>query len=370
MSTFIAPNMTPQISGSSPALQNQLVNPISNPVWRELVEKRAASLFHSPEWIGVVAETYGFTPCAVVLRDGDGPVAGLAWTDIDDLFGQRRISMPFCDYAGPITRDESDSEQLVRHVGQGLAESLVSSVTVRAFPDELPPWFIESGDVSQSSWMGIDLRGSRGEVVDRISSSARKGVRKAQRKGVSTGLAGNKDDLRAWFELHLRVRKYKFGLFAQPFDFFERIWDTFMARDRGFLVLTFMDDQIVGGMFCLQQDDVVYTKFSASDERAHHMKLNNLLYMETINESMERGARLIDMGRNQQSATGLIYFKESFGAEQRELLSVTLSEPDAADRQRSESRKLVSQLTGLLTFKDVPDKVTEAAGNLLYRYFA
>lgn len=334
------------------------------------MEDHKGSAFHSPQWISVVSDTYGFTPEAIVIHDDTGnPVAGMAWVDITDLNGTRRISLPFCDFAGPISNNTDYLDSLIATVSDGLNTGSVRSLTVRAFPEELPEGFAEGAKKSVSSWMGIDLSGTEDDIISRITPAARKGTRKARRNGVTFSLASTKDHLRTWFELHLKLRKYRHRLLAQPFEFFERIWDTFIAPGNGYLLLTEMDDQIVGGMFCLQFGDIVYTKFSASDERAHAAKPNNLMYLETLLEAKRRGARLVDMGRNPHSAPGLIYYKESFGAFQKELWSVTKSAttPTGDDDTLG---ALLKDLTTLFVRDEVPDDATEAAGNLLYRNFA
>lgn len=345
-------------------------DPVADDVWRHLTGPASKSIFNSPEWIKVVTETYGFQPQAVVMWSDGEPVGGIAWADLYDFQHHRRVSLPFSDYGGPVADSQEVAGRLVDHALQGLADGSVDSVTVRGFPEQFSQKFTARANVSVSSWMGVDVSGTEAEVMDRATPAARKGVRKAKRRGVTVTLAANKDDLRDWFNLHLRLRKYKHGLLAQPFSFFEQIWDTFIAPGNGFLLLAKVEGETVAGMFCLQKGDVVYTKFSASDERAHSYKPNNLLYAETILESMRRGARLIDMGRNPRSAPGLIYFKKSFGAYERDLWTATVSDPVVANGNGTSDNGFVHELTRLLVRDDVPDEVTEEAGRLLYRYFA
>lgn len=342
-------------------------DPTSDKLWADLVRSRDASVFHSPEWLRVVADTYGFTPNATVIEDESGPVAGLAWADLKDVNGHRRVCFPFCDYSGPVSESIEHTEALIREVNSEIDSNGQHKLIVRAFPEELPESFVDSGKVAISSWMGIDLEGTEEEVTARATAAARKGVRKAERNGVTAHVATDKGELREWFELHLKIRKNRHRLLAQPYEFFERIWDTFIDPGNGFLLLTMMDGKTVGGMFCLQQGDIVYTKFSASDEAAHKAKPNNLMYYETILEAKRRGARLIDMGRNPHSASGLIYFKKSFGAYEKDLYAVTV---DFDRPSHIDHGALLKSLTELLVHDDVPDDVTERAGELLYKNFA
>jgi len=52
---------------------------------------------------------------------------------------------------------------------------------------------------------------------------------KSQREGLVVRLAQSEEELRAFFEMHLKVRKYKYGLLAQPYRFFQNIWRHFIG---------------------------------------------------------------------------------------------------------------------------------------------
>ena len=45
------------------------VDPVSDDLWRQLVETEPTTLFHSPEWCSVLAATYGYSPEANVVAD-------------------------------------------------------------------------------------------------------------------------------------------------------------------------------------------------------------------------------------------------------------------------------------------------------------
>jgi hypothetical protein len=76
------------------------------------------------------------------------------------------------------------------------------------------------------------------------------------------------------------------------------------------------------------------------------------------------------MGRNPLSAEGLIYFKQAFGAFEKDLLAVTYRPDEAPPAGNADLKDLVRRLTELFVSEMVPDDITEKAGDLLYRYFA
>ena len=58
------------------------------------------------------------------------------------------------------------------------------------------------------------------------------------------------------------------------------------------------------------------------------------------------------------------------GATERELRVLDLVPAGWRDPRADELRRLLGELTALLTAAEVPDEVAGAAGGLLYRYFA
>lgn len=351
-------------------LHLKLVDPATSPLWSQLVGSSDSSVFHTPEWLRIVRDTYDLPLHGFVALRNNKPVAGLPWADLSDFRSKRAISMAFSDYAGPLAETVNQGGELIDAVIKHIRPTHPGGYSIKALASDFPERLRALGASSLSSWMGIDLDGTEEDVFSRATPAARKGVRKASRAGVTTRLADSKDDLRDWFFLHLRLRKYRHRLLAQPFSFFERIWDAFIKNDRGFLVLTEYNGKIAGGMFCLQHRDTVYTKFSASDEETHRIKSNNLLYAATISEAVRRNAVTLDMGRNPHSALGLIYFKKSFGAIEKDLLSLTFGQSETSVEADSHTGELLAKLTSLFVQDDISEALTESAGNFLYRNFA
>src|SRR5690606_30698311 len=109
-------------------------------------------------------------------------------------------------------------------------------------------------------------------------------------------VAESEDDLRAFFEMHLRVRKHKYGLLAQPYRFFRSIWDNFLVPGRGRLLLARVDGRVVGGVLYLDWGDTVYYKFNASDPGDLGVRPNDLLVWEGLRRAHESGMRWFDFG--------------------------------------------------------------------------
>ncbi len=84
------------------------VNPTSDKRWEILISQKKSSIFHTPEWMSVIAETYNLEPCAAIVVDTDGnPLAGISYFVINSIRGSKVVSMPFSDHCDPIVSEPS-----------------------------------------------------------------------------------------------------------------------------------------------------------------------------------------------------------------------------------------------------------------------
>src|SRR5579864_1997169 len=110
------------------------VDPRIDPAWATLVQKTASSVFHSPSWIQVLTDTYGWEAHAhVLLDDRDQPCAGIPFCRIADCLGERIVALPFSDYCDPLVLDDQ--------CWQVLIDCLLSQrlpVAVRCLHNDIP----------------------------------------------------------------------------------------------------------------------------------------------------------------------------------------------------------------------------------------
>ena len=242
---------------------------------------------------------------------------------------------------------------------------------LRTMARSAPHGLAEVTESTRFKWHGIDLTPHEDELWRGLSSMVRRGIRKAEKEGVKIANAESRDQLREWFLLHLRLRKSKFHLLAQPYEFFLNIWDTFVEKGDGFLSLASADGRLIAGTLYLVWKDTCYYKFNASSPDSLLLRPNNLLMWHGMREAKRRGLRLLDLGRTNAAQEGLLTFKRGFGAVEEDLLALTFEKSPAAawEDPAAEARELLQNISGTLAGPTVPDDITEKAGLLLYRYF-
>lgn len=341
------------------------ISPQTDPLWQNLVEQRQSDVFHSPGWMRVLTETYNFDLSAYVLLDEAGePVAGIPFCRIKDLKGERLVALPFSDHCDPLVGEPAHWRLLLDKL---LAEQV--PFAVRSLHCDVALTDERLTLVNKAKWHGVDLRPDLDTLWQGLHSSARRAIRKAEREGVVLRTAERKEDLRAFFELHLGVRKYKYRLVAQPYRFFENIWHHIIETQQGLLMVAVYQGEIIGGVLFLIWKNKLYYKFNASDPVYLCLRPNDLLIWEGIKHGKAQGYDYLDFGLSDWDQEGLVRYKRKFASEEKTIFFLRYLPDGVPAEQEKQLRSLFSQLTDLFTDETVPDDVTEKAGNVLYRFF-
>ena len=245
---------------AEPRPVTKIVDPITSPVWERLVSSRPSTIFHSPQWMKILRDTYELPFSAVILKKNGRVAGGVPWSQTTDLLGTRRITLPFSDFCDILADNPETARILAEHTaipGQPWV--------LRTLARNLPKVEIPMVSSTLFKWQFIDLLPDVSALWNRMTPSVRRGVRKAERDGVKVALATDKQHLRDWYILHLKLRKTKYGLLAQPYIFFENIWDALIEKEQGFLLLATYRGRVIAGSIYLNWRDTCNFKFNASD---------------------------------------------------------------------------------------------------------
>lgn len=346
-------------------MQIEHIDPLTNNRWHALASRQPSSVFNSPPWLRVLQETYEFNlRASLLVGDNDQPLGGMVYCQIDDMMDPRIISLPFSDFCDPLV-GEWDSWNL-------LMEDLMQRdcrLSLRCLHNDIPLSDDRLSLVNRARWHGVNLQRSVEDVWASLHSSARRAIRKARDKGVQVRIAQDKDDLRAFFLLHLGVRKYKYNLLAQPYPFFERIWDHFLAKGHGALMVATYKDEVIGGVLFLEWQNKLYYKFNASDSDKIGLRPNDLTLWEGIKYGIAKEHEILDFGLSDWDQEGLLRYKRKYASDEKTISFLSHTPPQSPSDTEKRIRRLLPRITDLFVDEAVPDHVSEKAGELLYRYF-
>jgi len=341
------------------------IDPQTSLFWQKLVEQHKSDVFHSPAWIKVLNDTYNFNVQALVTVDQAGePKAGLTYCKIEDMMDPRIASLPFSDFCDPLVDNQDDWNCLMSEL---LAEGC--RVNLRCLHNRVALDDDRLELVNRGKWHCIDLQQQFDTIWNNLHGSAKRAIKKAERNGVIVKIAQSKEELRAFFELHLGVRKYKYNLLAQPYAFFENIWDAFIGKQQGALMLAVYENEIIGGVMFLEWKDTLYYKFNASHHSSLSVRPNDLVIWEGIKYGQAKGYKYLDFGISDWDQEGLVRYKRKFATEEKTISFLRYTPNGGSTQKDKQVRNLLPQLTELFTDETVPDSITEKAGETLYRFF-
>lgn len=341
------------------------LDPVADPRWSALVARRGGSLFHSPLWLGAVGDAYGFPlRAAVIVSEAGEPIAGIPFAVLDGPPAPRLVAAPFCDACDALVERPDQWASLL-----GALEAHQLPVHLRCLGME-PPEHGRLLVTKRARWHTITLDETVEARWKRLDASAQRAIRKARRDGVEIRPLTLGPDLAAFHRLHVSLRKAKYRLLAQPLSFLEAIARRFQDAGRWHALGAWLGDRLVAGTIYLRWGETLYYKFNASSLDALRARPNDLLAWEGIQLAQALGCRSLDLGPSDDDQPGLIRFKRQLGAGERELRFLRLVPPGWDDGPAREPRRLLSELTSLLTRPEVPDEISAEGGAALYRYFA
>jgi CelD/BcsL family acetyltransferase involved in cellulose biosynthesis len=321
-----------------------------------------ASIFTSPPWIAALEAAYGFRVEIAACLEADRIEAAMPFCRLDDLRGSRLAALPFSDYGDPLVEDPGLFAALVDHVA-GLDRGL----RLRSLRNPLPAADPRLAVAGESLWHGVDLARPLDDIWAGLKGSARQNIRKAMGSGVTVRIGRGGDDLRRFHRMHAQLRKTKYRMLAQPFVLFEAVDAAFAGAGDVAVVLAEADGEPIAGIFLICWQGTAYYKFNASIDT--RLRPNDLLAWEAIRLATEQGCQTFDFGISDANQPGLVRYKSKFATEERQIRQLVLPQQPPAAHEAVAGQAL-GRLTELLTRPEVPDSVTRAAGDVLYRYFA
>jgi CelD/BcsL family acetyltransferase involved in cellulose biosynthesis len=318
-----------------------------------------ANIFHHPAWMKLMQDCYGYKCSILAVLDEKGDVrAGLPFMKVSSLLtGQRWVSLCFSDYCNPLYRDETALEELTCQLIHVFKSHPSTKMEVR--------WLLpERQEIQRSSEFvlhTIPLDPDPVKVSKRFKRTHLQDIHTAEERGVTVRFGDQLEDLEAFYNLQLETRK-RHGVPAQPWKYFEKLWQHIVCAEMGFVLLAMHENETIAGMVYLGWGRTLIAKYAASREDHFNLRPNNLLFWEGIRWGCEHGFEVFDMGRTEIENAGLRNFKSRWGAVEKPLYYSKLS-PNPAEPS---SGKLVQMMHSIIQHS--PRWVCRISGELLYKH--
>ncbi len=347
------------------------VNPLSDPRWKTLVETHpAATVFHTTNWLNALQRTYGYRPTVLTLTGPDKPLEnGIVLCRVSSwLTGNRLVSVPFSDHCQPLVHETNDLIPLLSSLKTGIGYEGCKYVEMRP----LKPFNIEIESRTRLAREDsfcihlLDLRSSSDELFKGFhKNSVKAPLRRSQREGVRIEEGRNEVLLKDFYDLLILTRR-RHRVPPQPIEWFRNLIDFFAG---GALILVAYKDAVpIASILTLAHNKSLVYKYGCSDPRFNNSGATVALIWHAIQAAQKAGFEQFDFGRSELENSGLVTFKDHWGAARTALRYYRYPWPSST-ASRSALKELGERVAQRI-FPYLPDSVLTAIGKLLYKHAA
>jgi hypothetical protein len=338
------------------------INPLQDGRWKTLVDSHPdASVFHQVEWLQALKSCYGYVPVALSLSPPGSPLEnGLLFCEVrSSLTGNRLVSVPFSDHCEPLVNDLDEFELFVANLVERIEKHRWKYFELRPIhhtPDDRKNF----GTSDTYYFHRLNLQPSEQTLFEKFhKDSVQRKIRRAEREALRYEEGTSETLLQHFYKLMIMTRR-RHCLPPQPLSWFRSLV-TSMGRNAQIRVALKGETPVASILTLTTKRSLVY-KYGCSDKRFSNLGGTPLLFWNAIRQARANGLEELDLGRSDIANTGLIAFKEHWGAERsvvnywRYPLKSASSHPE---RLIKYAKKLIAA---------APDQALVMLGNLLYRH--
>lgn len=339
------------------------IDPLSDDRWPDIVARHpAASVFHSRGWLRALQLTYGFEPIAVTTaQPTDRLDNGMVFCVVRSwLTGDRLVSLPFSDHCEPLVTHPEEFSRLVNVAESVRQERGLRYVQIRSTNTALN--FDRCFSQTRQYYLHrIDLRPNLDELFGRLHKDCiQRKIRRAEREGLQRDAGRSESLLLQLYDL-LRLTRARHGIPPQPIEWFKNLVD---CMGPGLCIrIASTQGRPVAGILTLSHNKQVVYKYGASDPAYTQLGGTAMLFWDTIIQAKHDGAESLDLGRSDLDHSGLIRFKERWGAAPSLLTSWGAPQSIVLQHGDGQAMQWAKEILGRL-----PAGVQAVAGRLLYRH--
>jgi CelD/BcsL family acetyltransferase involved in cellulose biosynthesis len=339
------------------------LNPLEDPRWQDFVDRHPrGSLFHTTYWLKALQRTYGYEPIVYTTTPPGKELSnGIVFCRIRSwVSGSRLVSLPFSDHCEPLA-DAQDMSELMDWLRASRQRKQWKYIELRPLSPEGASRTWDLPKSESFSLQVLDLRPSVDTLFRNFHKSCvQRKIQRAERENLTYEEGRSDALLKKFYDLLLLTRR-RHGLPPQPLVWFRNT--VACLDDRVLIRVASKDGQPVASIVTMQYKDVLIYKYGCSDSRFNNLGGNSLLFWKAIQDAKHSGLQKYDLGRSEPDNSGLVSFKENWGA---------VSSP--LDYYRLPARQPFHANSGWRTrlakgiFSVMPDALLAASGRLLYRH--
>lgn len=319
-------------------------------------------LYHSNEWLHCLKQTYGFD--FELIYDQDQLICAVC--PLANAFGKRLISLPFSDYSPAVLKDTAYFVALLQFLQSEFVDYQIEFKTT--FSRQEITGLIPYRDAV------FHLINFTNTKQNKPSKNFLRGVKKAKKNELQVKINSDISAITTFYEIYKQLRFSKFNSIPQPISFFRNIHSAFIEKGNGYVYEAVFHDQVIASMIILISANKAYYKFGCSDPEQLHLKPNNLLFHQVIEDCKKNGWENLDLGLSgtSEAYAGLRRWKRDLGGIEYPITYYRNENADISDTnlQRKALKDTLGSLTGLIVDQDFNSDLTSKFSSILYPLFA
>jgi len=293
----------------------ELVKSVDFPELEELFEEKPPNtFFQSTIWLGALVRAFkNFEPGWIVFGERDKILGAMPYVRVKKAFLYSNWSMPFGTYGGPVVIQDDLNEKLVKEFFKLSSSLLCFKAGVFIFnPSGDYSHYGNTGVAHEEFCHVVDLGAGFDDYWNRqIRSKRRQLCRKGRRSGVIVREIKARDEFEAFYSLYLENSKVWGGVHPYPKRLFEELF--WIGSENVLFLGGFVNDgEMIGGHIIFFSSAMAQAWQAAMSPRAYDFYLSEILIVEAIKVTSERGIRYFNLGTSAGKA-GIESFKESMG---------------------------------------------------------
>lgn len=276
---------------------------------RYLRKTGEAGPYHSISWLEAIEKAYRHQSRVIAAYRNDEVCGVLPLVIIKPPFmAPRLISLPFCDYGGPVADDDSIRERLLAAAKELKTREGLNSVEIRV---RNPAVETDTWNAGQKVRMVLSLPGSSQALFSTFKPKLRSQIRKAEKNGLSC-CVGMEDELLRGFYGVFCDNMRRLGSPVHSLSFFQALREAYGPRM--VVAVVDLDGLPVGAGIVLLGNEEACIPWASTLSEYNHLAPNMLLYWRLLEWVSDRGAKTFDFGRS-SFGEGTFRFKKQWGAQ-------------------------------------------------------